>query len=550
MRSIHIKIYTTFCHELSTLVSQSKKVKNYSQYLMCGILLCYGPSFKAENDRLLEFYEDEVPRLGYDDNIESMVKLVRCRGPNYCSMRQIKDVNSIWIFSVLSLRQPFTKQSIVIGNKYVLQFNGELYNDEIIESGNDTQFLSGLLKKCISEDDIFNILHGLDGEFAFTIQDLENNLIYFGRDTIGKRSLSYSLNYNISELIVTSVSGSDNGSRIFNDCVAGVIYKYDIDRNILDTTSTLRKPWSITREHDDDMTHIDTCTKNLYDLLSGATRKRVESIHPLHIENSPISILFSGGLDCSVITALVCETLISRNMHDHATIELLNVAFENLRTGMMPQDAPDRQLAVKSYSELCEKYPNINIKLIEVDVSYAEYMKHRPEVVDLMYPKNTEMDLSIAIAFYFASRGDGFITDDNGVRKEYKRKGLVLFSGLGADELYGGYYKLSNKLEDELANELTTQINNIYRRNLNRDDKVIASNGVEVRYPFLAEEVVEFSTASIPLNYKRDKMILRNIASSILGLHGLSAEKKRAIQFGAKSAKMTKNGNKNGTDLL
>ena len=45
-------------------------------------------------------------------------------------------------------------------------------------------------------------------------------------------------------------------------------------------------------------------------------------------------------------------------------------------------------------------------------------------------------------------------------------------------------------------------------------------------------------------------MILRMVAEKKLSLGNISEEPKRAIQFGAKSAKMTKNGNKQGTDLV
>ncbi|KAL3232554.1 Uncharacterized protein RNJ44_04470 [Nakaseomyces bracarensis] len=514
---------------------------------MCGILLCSGGFASKSESVLREYYEAEPMCSFHDDrSIEVMAELVRQRGPNYCSWRSVEGYDTVWFSSVLSLRQPFTGQSIRIGEDYILQFNGELYNSEIID--NDTQYIVDLFKG--NAYNVAETIRVLDGEFAFTLYDLKKDIVYFGRDVVGKRSLSYSIDRESGELVVTSISGNNPGNRCFFDCVAGVIYVYDKSTKSLDATNIILKPFEITTGTDMEMHNSEFLTKELYSKLSTAVEKRVNTIHPLHMENSPISVLFSGGLDCSVIVALICECLIKRDL-GRVTLELLNVAFENKRTKMQPSEAPDRQLAIKSAQDLQDKYPSIDIKLVEVDVSYDEYLKHRPLVIDLMYPKNTEMDLSIAIAFYFASRGHGYIREQQtNKRLQYKRLGLVLFSGLGADELYGGYYKFNNKTEVELANELSVQINNIYRRNLNRDDKVIASNGVEVRYPFLDEDVITYSTKYIPINYKRDKFILRNLASTILNLQNISIEKKRAIQFGAKSAKMTKDGNKSGTDLL
>ena len=73
---------------------------------------------------------------------------------------------------------------------------------------------------------------------------------------------------------------------------------------------------------------------------------------------------------------------------------------------------------------------------------------------------------------------------------------------------------------------------------------------MEVRYPFLDEKVIKYSVSEIPINYKQNKKILRSLASQKLTLGIIADEPKRAIQFGSKSAKMTKDGNKHGTDTL
>ncbi len=53
------------------------------------------------------------------------------------------------------------------------------------------------------------------------------------------------------------------------------------------------------------------------------------------------------------------------------------------------------------------------------------------------------MDLSLAQALYFASRGVGYI-EKEGVKEPYTSPARVLLSGLGADELLGGYIRHRN----------------------------------------------------------------------------------------------------------
>ncbi|CAB4252605.1 similar to Saccharomyces cerevisiae YML096W Putative protein of unknown function with similarity to asparagine synthetases [Maudiozyma barnettii] len=525
---------------------------------MCGILL-FNSNVRCQTtaqDVYLEYTEgDDIIKPSGKDAIDKIVPYIVARGPDFSSFRCLKDVNTCWFSSILSLRQPFTKQSIVIDGKFVLQFNGELYNNAIDQNGNDTQYIVQLLSqinvldKLLSQQQIIDVIRELDGEFAYTISDLVNEVIYFGRDTIGKRSLSYCTDSETHDLYVASITGTT--SKDFINCIGGQIYIFDIkERNFINTTCTIRNsPYNVTSMIDEDMKGLITITNELFQQLTNAVSKRITTIHPTHIENSPIAVLFSGGLDCSVIVALICEELM-KIPSNSTVVELLNVGFENPRTGLQPAVTPDRKLAVSSAKILKELYPDVDIRLVEVDVPYKEYLKVRPNIIDFMYPKNTEMDLSIAIAFYFASRGHGFITKDDGTRYQYNRKGVVLFSGLGADELYGGYHKFANKTTPELVEELVRQINNIHDRNLNRDDKVIAENGVEVRYPFLDESVLKYSTSLIPINYKINKHILRNVARMKLNLGTIAEEPKRAIQFGSKSAKMTKDGNKNGTDIL
>ncbi|XBW37950.1 hypothetical protein QEN19_003535 [Hanseniaspora menglaensis] len=522
---------------------------------MCGILMYQNE--RSERKCLLGdyFIEFEGPEANNVDSIATKlaslhvddVFIKECgyivkRGPNYSGFKSVNKGKILLLSSVLSLRSPFTKQPIE-NDRFIIQYNGELYNDEIDASFNDTEFINNKLSQVLKdnvnenaiEEGIFNVIRSLNGEFAYNIIDTVTGKNYFGRDTIGKRSLSYCFIETTKELIVTSCNGSkidDVYKKNFINCLNNVIYIYDSKSNeIIDTNFIIKSPYKVMEVVMENENEILALEDKLYLMLKESCHKRLVNIHPLGskpTEKIDVGVLFSGGLDCSLITVLLCEIIIEKSLQDHFTLNLLNVAFENPRTSMQPDDVPDRKLGIKSSSEIIEKFPLVDIKFHKINVESEQYLKYKPIVLDLIYPKDTEMDLSIAIAFFFASKQSSLLNN----------KSSVLFSGLGADELFGGYHKFNNKSNEELIPELNKQINNIHDRNLNRDDKVIAINGVELRYPFLDEFVVEWSTSSVPLNLKRNKTILRSIARTKLLFRDISLEPKRAIQFGSKSAKM------------
>ena len=297
-----------------------------------------------------------------------------------------------------------------------------------------------------------------------------------------------------------------------------------------------------------------------------------------------IAILFSGGLDCTLLARLIHDIL-----PKEFEIDLLNVAFENPRVlkslrarSLQPQATelsmfslcPDRRTGLASHLELLRVCPGRTWRMVTIDIAYSETLSHRDDIVSLIHPNNTEMDLSIACALYFAARGSGMWLDQStGSECHYTTPARVLISGMGADEIFAGYARHATSFHREglhgLLDALETDFTRLRSQNLGRDDRVISHWGKEARYPYLDEDLVSwalglpiwekcgFGQGEIDedsnehikgLHLEPGKKLLRLLAWK-LNMQSVAIEKKKAIQFGARTAKMEV-GRMKGTQAL
>ena len=385
-----------------------------------------------------------------------------------------------------------------------------------------------------------------------------NDTLYYGRDPLGRRSLLYAQPAN-AHLLASAASVESVQAHVpWTEVPCTSLWRLPLRANEDPVPLERCSPYARRLELAPPSLEctVDQALPLLEQVLSESVRLRVQALRDTP-RAAPVALLFSGGLDCTVLAALVAE-----HLPPESPIDLLNVAFENPRSiaaawasgaqaepGTFPHDmyaVPDRVAARKSAEDLRRLYPTRTWNMVEVNVPYSEYEAYTPTVQALMHPSATVMDLSIACALYFAARGEGQVDG-----RPYRSPARVLLSGLGADELLGGYSRHRQAWrrggDEALTAELQLDLDRLPTRNLGRDDRVLSAHSREARYPYLARSVRAF-LAALPVQAKADmadalgdKKLLRQLAHQ-RGLSYAAALPKRAIQFGARSAKMDAQG--------
>ena len=486
-------------------------------------------------------------------------------------------------------------QPVIDSHGNMLLWNGDIFDVENQTrdlSESDTTFLSRMLSKCSSSEDITGFISLVQGPWSLVYYQSRSQTVWFGRDFFGRQSLLISktedsltlcscitnkmTNYQeLPALGLYSCKLSEDGQ--FDQLQ---LYPWDsinVDQNKLESlnceilSESIKCPVMVKSKIDlfpmddcgskeqelfDNLLGISDISKyvlNLEIILEDAVRTRL--LHQPNLckdcvfttsgdqecPHEAVGILFSGGLDCCVLAGLAAKmTPSSKPLH------LYNVAFQQSNGGY---EVPDRITGLQAFSEIKQLYPDQDISLILVNVTLEELQRERARIVkDLLHPLETVLDDSIGCAIWFAARGRGV---DSVTGDPVASRARVLILGMGIDEQLGGYSKHRARFNKEswegLADELRQELVNISSRNLGRDNRIVSDHGVAPRFPYLDEKFVNF-LSTVPINLKCDfahdrgvgeKLILRLLAFK-LGLRLTSKEPKRAIQFGSRIAKMEK----------
>lgn len=206
-----------------------------------------------------------------------------------------------------------------------------------------------------------------------------------------------------------------------------------------------------------------------------------EAVRQRLMADVPIGVFLSGGLDSSLIAALMRRYV--PDLHSFAV--------------GLPGSA-DLERAREVAADLGTIHH-------EVAISEAELLGALPEVIWHLESWDPDLVRS-ALPCWFVSR-------------EAAKQVKVVLTGEGADELFAGYAYHQRYQGERLHRELRRSIQSLHHINLQRVDRMSMAHGLEARVPFLDTNVVALAL-SIPPDLKLargfHKFILRRAASRVL----------------------------------
>jgi asparagine synthase (glutamine-hydrolysing) len=371
--------------------------------------------------------------------------------------------------------------------------NGEIYNykqlyqmmDITPTTDSDCEVIIHLYLKY----GIHQTLRMLDGVFAFVL--FTTDTIFVARDPYGVRPLyligrdlsaSDSLLGFTSELktlcnIANGVEQQVNHFLPGSVMTINKVSRSDNDNTVWkinDYLSYHTPSFSYSTDSFLSSAKMETYLKGIFKTLMSSVTKRYATTE------RPIACLLSGGLDSSLIAAIVCS------IHKQSNHPNKNGSkIETYSIGL-----PDSE-DIK-YARIVADY--IGSKHTEIIVSEQDMLDAIPEVIVAIESYDTT---SVR-----ASIGNYLIGKYIKTHSEAK----VIFNGDGSDELCGGYLYMSSCPDSiEYDKETLRLLKDIYLFDVLRSDKSISSHGLEPRTPFLDKAFVNYYL-SIPLEFRNHNL--------------------------------------------
>lgn len=384
------------------------------------------------------------------DVLRSGFMKIQHRGPDYSCLETVPDTPHIAGFHRLAINDLTEKGNQPMSHPQHphirLICNGEIYNHTELKniynfkthSDSDCEIILHMYQRF----GIHRTVKELDGYYAFVIFDGSKTFVV--RDQVGVRSLYMGYHeeavYIASELkaikpYVTTVFPFPPGSIWTTHAARNGMFQKYVDH-----------PTSVITDS------YPTALVTTKDLLEKAVQKRVQNTE------RPVGCLLSGGLDSSLIAALVCK-------YSTKPIHTFSIGMEGSVDLMYAKMVADHLQTIHH----------------EVVVTQEEMLAAIPDVIRQIETYDTTT-VRASTPMYLLCR---YISTKTDIK--------VIFSGEGADELSGSYlYFKHAPTQKDFYDETLRLTNELQYFDVLRCDKSTAAHGLEVRVPFLDKEFMQY----------------------------------------------------------
>ncbi|MDI9346911.1 MAG: N-acetylglutaminylglutamine amidotransferase [Methylacidiphilales bacterium] len=380
---------------------------------MCGIFGEFRITAKAQEQHL---YYQALQKIAY-------------RGPDHQAIVHYQHCTLAHArLSLIDLDQRAHQPLISLDKRYTIVFNGTIYNYREI-----TKTLQKLGHQFVTSGDTEAILLGykewgsaicekLDGIFAFAIYDEVNQQLFLARDRFGVKPLYI---YKNSQLIrfasnIDALLSFPDISITFNQPALHYQFSFhgavpaphtivkEITKLPQATYSFFSRTqdevsyqyWSLISCRAKTMISVQEMQDQTKQLLLSAVRKQINA------NEVPVAILLSGGLDSSLLAALMTKC-------SDQPVCTFSIGFE---------DHPSEEGNEFRYSNLVADHISSTHKVFLIPT--IDLMKTLPSVIASMSEPMFAQD---AVGFYLLAQE---------VKKEFN----IVLSGQGADEVFAGYH--------------------------------------------------------------------------------------------------------------
>lgn len=412
--------------------------------------------------------------------IEKMNLNITNRGPDSSNI-YINEKQKVAIghtrLSIIDLSKKGNQPMKDHSGRYILAYNGEIYNfielKKKIEKQHNINWKSStdteVLLESISVFGIEKTLNLIEGMFAFALYDSKNNNIFLARDITGQKPLYYGVQNN--NLFFSSDIKSIKNNNSFDEVIdmesINLFLEYNyipspksIFKNIfklepgnylkIDLVSMKIKKntyWQLNTDIDPKQSNFANKTDN--QLCLDLNKLLNKNISKMMYADVNIGSFLSGGIDSSLVTSIMQQ-------NSNYKINTFSLGYE------------DNKYDESNKATIIAKHLNTNHNnLIFKDFMLNDIIYKLPDIYSEPFADSSQIP-SILIS-QFAKKNDN----------------KVVFTGDGADELFGGYNRAihAQKIYN-FINFLPTNIRHLFFKFLNK----LSQKNIEFLFKYITRD--------------------------------------------------------------